>query len=186
MNRFGRVATFALAVLLAACGDAPVAPVASAPQFGAVAQSKNLNKLARYKNGPPTITIGFAMKAIGPAGGTISLAGFEVVVPPGAVSKWTNFTIRLPVDAQMSDYVWASFGPHGMHFDTPVTLRVPYSGTTADSDTAAHVMWFNGADWVELQTTRTLDGRLETLTNHFSDYGTQETAPSKGIIIVGG
>ncbi|HEX6560056.1 MAG TPA: hypothetical protein VF021_11355 [Longimicrobiales bacterium] len=145
-----------------------------------------MNSLARYRSGPPQITIGFAMKAIGPAGGTISLAGFEAVVPAGAVSKWTMFTIRLPIDRTMSDYVWASFGPHGMQFSVPVTLRLPYRGTTSEGDTATHVMWFDGAAWVELPTTFTQDGRIQTQTTHFSDYGTEETDPSKGIEPVGG
>ena len=186
MNLFGRVPAFALAVLLAACGDAPVAPVtpAASPQFSA-AQSNTLGKLARYKDGPPTITVRFVKKVIGPEGGSISLAGFEAIVPAGAVSKLTNFTIRLPVDPSESTYVWASFGPHGTVFNVPVTLRVPYSGTTAD-DGAAHVMWFDGSEWIQLKTTTTNDGRLETQTGHFSDYGTEETNPSRGISPVGG
>ncbi len=182
MIRVGRVAAFALAALVAACGDAPVAPVMP-PQYSA-AQSNDLSKVARYRNGPPQITIGFAMKAIGPAGGTISLAGFEVVVPPGAVSKWTNFTIRLPVDPRTSDHVWASFGPHGMVFAAPVTLKVPLRGTTADKDKNAHVMWFDGSQWLPLESKATGDGRLQTRTTHFSDYGTEETA--RGLTPVGG
>lgn len=185
MNLIGRVPALALAVLLAACGDAPVAPVtpAATPQFSA-AQSNTLGSLARYRNGPPAITVRFVKQVIGPEGGSIFLAGFEAIVPRGAVSLPTSFTIRLPVDPTMSDYVWASFGPHGTVFNVPVTLRVPYSGTTADGGTA-HVMWFDGSEWVQLKTTTTNDGRLETQTGHFSDYGTEETNPSKGISPVG-
>jgi hypothetical protein len=184
MKRFLSAAAVALTLLGAACDDAAVAPSPSQAQFSAA--SADLDALAKYRDGPPQIVIGFAMKAIGPAGGTISLAGFEVVVPKGAVSKWTNFTIRLPVDPNMGSYVWAEFGPHNVKFAQPVTLRVPYKGTTADGDETVHVMWYNGRDWIQLPSTLTIDGRIETLTDHFSEYGTEEAQPSKGITLGGG
>lgn len=184
MKRFFSAAAVALTLLGAACDDAAVAPSPSQAQFSASAA--DLDQLAKYRDGPPQIVIGFAMKAIGPAGGSIKLADFEVVVPKGAVSKWTNFTIRLPVDPKASPFVWAEFGPHNVKFAVPVTLRVPYKGTTADGSDAIHVMWYNGTAWVPLPTTLTTDGRIETLTDHFSEYGTEEAQPSKGITIAGG
>lgn len=182
MSRVHRVAAVALTLLAAACSDAPVAPQ-TRPQSSAAA-GEHSSPLARYRNGPPQITIGFAMKPIGPEGGTISLAGFEVVVPPGAVSKWTNFTIRLPVDPSMSDYVWASFGPHGMQFNTPVTLKLPYTGTTSEGNSTTHVMWFNGASWVELPTTFTTDGRIQTQTSHFSVDALFDQGVAEGVAVV--
>jgi len=183
MNRLARVVIGALALLAAACNDATVAPQTdSQEQFSA--QGADLSSLAKYRDGPPQIVIGFAMKAIGPAGGTISLAGFQAIVPPGAVSKWTNFTIRLPVDPTSSSYVWASFGPHGATFAAPVTIRLPYNGTTSEGDAATHVMWYDGSTWVELASAFTDDGRIETQTKHFSDYGT-EANPTRGITLSG-
>lgn len=182
MNRLVRVIAGALPLLLAACGEVAVAPQ-TARQLSAAAS--DLSRLAQYQNGPPQIVIGFALKSIGPAGGTISLAGFEVNVPPGAVSKMTNFTIRLPVDPKMASYVWAEFGPHGMNFGAPVTLKVPYKGTTSEGVLTTHVMWYDAAQWVPLPTTFTADGRIQTLTSHFSEYGTEENQPSRGITLSG-
>ena len=183
MNRLVRVVFGALPLLLSACGDVTVAPQTTRQQFSAGAT--DLSNLAQYQKGPPQIVIGLALKSIGPAGGAIKLAGFEVNVPPGAVSRNTMFTIRLPVDPHNSNYVWAEFGPHGSRFNVPVTLTLPYSGTTSEGDNTTHVMWFDGETWVELPTTFTADGRISTLTNHFSDYGTEEVTPSRGITLSG-
>ena len=183
MTRLTRATLCALSLTLFACSDVPDAPRLQ-PQHSA-SSGKNVDGIARYNNGPPQITIGFAMKSIGPEGGSISLLGFQVDVPRGAVSKPTNFTIRLPVDPQLSNYVWAEFGPHGMKFNAPVTLTVPYLGTSAENNPDAHVMWFNGTIWTQLPTTFTTDGRIQTQTNHFSDYGTEDYTPSKGLTPVG-
>ena len=62
---------------------------------------------------------------IGPKGGTISIpAGVALVVPPGAVSKPTTFTItRLP-----GTIVAYDFEPHGT-FNRPVEIHQPTLGT---------------------------------------------------------
>jgi hypothetical protein len=187
MNRVTRVAVAALLLFSAACGDEPVTPSTASvrPQL-ATAQGGDLTKLARWSDGGPNILFGFAMKSIGSAGGTIKLAGFEVIVPAGAVLKPTNFTIKLPADPSGSRYVWAEFGPHNQTFAVPVTLVLPYRGTTSEgSDTAVHVMWNDGGTWVKFETSVTADGRIQTNTNHFSEYGTEETEPARGITLAG-
>lgn len=161
--------------------DAPVEPSAR-PQFSV--EAGKLDQLARYQNGPLQITIGLALKTIGPQGGTIALAGFEVVVPPGAVDKATRFSIRLPIDPHASEFVRAEFGPH-QQFAVPVTIRLPLKGTTSEEYTGARVLWWSGTQWVPFETTLTEDGRIEAKTSHFSEYGT-EAPSSKGLILVGG
>ena len=173
---------FAVPLLFASasCGDhAAVDPAAGTPQYATT--TAKLDQLARYQNGPLPITIGLALKTIGAEGGTIALAGFEVVVPPGAVTKPTRFSIRLPIDPQNSEFVRAQFGPH-MTFKVPVTLRLPLKGTTAEYDTGARVLWWNGLEWIPFKTTPTADGRIETQTTHFSEYGT-EGPVARGIIL---
>jgi hypothetical protein len=185
MNRVTHVAVAALLLFSVACSDEPVTPSSAAvrPQL-ATTQGGDLTKLARWSDGGPHILFGFAMKSIGPAGGTIKIAGFEVIVPPGAVAKPTNFTIKLPADPSGSRYVWAEFGPHNQTFAFPVTLILPYRGTTSEgSESPVHVLWNNGGNWVPFETTVTADGRIQTKTNHFSEYGTEETA--RGITLAG-
>jgi hypothetical protein len=180
MRFFYRVTLLGLALLGASCSDQTPSEPGLTPQY--IETGSNLDQLARYQGGQVQITFGFALKAIGPQGGRIALAGFEVIVPPGAVSKTTFFTIRLPFDLSSSEFVRAQFGPH-QNFAVPVTIRLPLRGTTAEN-TAAHILWWNGTDWEPYPTQQTDDGRIETTTMHFSEFGTED--PSKGIILVGG
>lgn len=164
----------------ASCGDnASVDPAAAEPQYSTT--TAKLDQLARYQSGPLQITIGLALKTIGAEGGRIALAGFEVIVPPGAVTGPTRFSIRLPIDPHNSEFVRAQFGPH-MTFNVPVTLRLPLKGTTAEDNTSARVLWWNGLEWIPFATTLTADGRIETKTSHFSEYGT-EGSTQRGIIL---
>jgi hypothetical protein len=179
MNRLALIGAIALPILATACSDTPVAPQVR-PQF---ATDGGLGKVAKYKNGGPQ-SAKFASQTIGTEGGTISLGAFAVEVPPGAVSAPTTFTINLPSDSKRWSYVIAEFGPHGIQFAVPVTLTLPYSGTTSEGDATIHVLWNSGTDWVALPSWLTRDGRIQTQTNHFSEYGTEET--NRGITAAGG
>ena len=179
-----RFTLLVLTLLLGSCGDQ--APTEPTPQRHFSVNADKFDQLARYQTGTRTLTIAFAKKFIGPEGGQLSLGDFEVIVPPGAVDKWTLFTIRLPVDLTTSEYVRAEFLPH-QEFAVPVTIRLPLQGTTAEDDTNTHILWWNGYGWEPFATKVTDDGRIETQTSHFSEYGTEDpTDPSKGIILVGG
>jgi hypothetical protein len=172
MNRIGRVAAVALPLLLfAACENAPVAPQ-TRPQYSAE-DNADLTKVAKFRIALPN-DLSFASQLIGPTGGSISLAGFSVDVPAGAVTQTTLFTITLPTNGRALKSVLASFGPHGTTFNVPVTLTLPFAGTSAEGGTGIHVLWFDGSGWVALPTDRTSDGRIQTRTTHFSDYGTEE------------
>ena len=184
MRSFTRFTLLALTLVALSCGERSALEPALRREYSATADK--FDKLARYQDGPMTLTIAFAMKFIGPQGGTLSLLGFEVIVPPGAVTKSTLFSIRLPVDLTTSQFVRAEFAPH-QQFAAPVTIRLPLKGTTAENSSASHILWWNGYDWEPFATTLTADGRIETQTWHFSEFGTEEpTDPSKGIILVGG
>lgn len=164
-----------------ACADAePMAPVEIAPAFDA--SGVDVASIARF-NTQPNVLVGMAWKWIGPAGGSLRLLDFELVVPPGAVATDTRFTIRLPVDPKAVDHAFAEFGPHGTTFATPVIVRTPLRGTSAEGSTP-RVLWWSGSEWVPFETVVTADGRIETKTTHFSTYGTEE--PSRGITVAGG
>jgi hypothetical protein len=169
-----------MALLSASCGDGG-SLMEAGPQFSS-GSSPDVSYVARYSDGAPSITVAWAMAWIGPEGGSLRILDFEVVVPAGAVSSRTRFGIRLPVDPHQADRAMAEFTPHNVTFSKPVTLRLPYRGTTAEY-AASRILWWNGSAWVPF-TTELKDGRLETTTTHFSTYGTEE--PRRGITPLGG
>lgn len=143
----------------------------------------DLDSVARYSTPPDVKGAERETVVIGPAGGSIRLRDFEVIVPAGAVSGDVKFEIMILPEQARQAHAWASFKPHNQQFAVPVTLRVPYQTTESAGATDAHVLWRNKGTWEELPTTITTDGRLETQTDHFSVYATQRR---RGITMVGG
>jgi hypothetical protein len=118
---------------------------------------------------------------IGPAGGSLRVGDFEIVVPAGAVDREIMFRIRRPVDPRAAERAYAEFSPH-MTFAKPVTIRLPRAST--DAEGAPEAVWWSGTSWVPLETRQTEDGRIETVVDHFSYYGTARRA--KGLTTLGG
>lgn len=176
------LALLAIAVAASACGDHAALTAPAGPQYSS-GSAPDISAIAEYRDGTPQFTIAWSMAWIGPEGGSVRMLDFEVIVPPGALAKRTRLAIRLPVDPQHSTHAYAEFQPHGLQFAKPVTLRLPYSGTTADG-LPSSVLWWNGAGWDAFPSTLLPDGRLETTTTHFSTYGTE--MPTRGITPLGG
>jgi hypothetical protein len=179
------VAAFALCfVSLAGCADIdPVEPVVPEEQF-LLALIPNAGVLAEYRSSLLSLfTPRTAIRSIGPEGGSVELPGFEVVVPKGAVSGWTRFSIELPGSLLEAKRAFAEFEPHGVTFALPVTIRLPYRGTSAEGRKPS-IIWWDGAAWVRYPTTLRSDGLVEAQTDHFSVFGTED--PGRGITPVGG
>jgi len=174
-----RLGTLPLLLASASCStDAPVDPSAVA-QYSFSASK--LEQLARYQGGAHQPGTEMTVQMIGPEGGAISLDGFQIVVPAGAVERVVPFSIRLPVDPRESEFVRAILGPH-REFLVPVTIRLPLKGTTSEGDNTVRVLWWSGADWIPLESRVTEDGRIEAQTSHFSEFGL-ESSLYKGVIL---
>lgn len=174
LSKFGMTLVGAAVMALGGCGDMaePVSALGGTPAFSA-GGGPDLDRLARFE-ARPQITIAWAKKWIGPAGGRLDFQGFAIEVPAGAVDRVTQFTIKLPVDPQGSDRVVAEFLPHGARFAKPVAIELPYAGTSIAGASDPTIVWWNDA-WVDMGATLTGDGqRLRTLTDHFSTYGTTD------------
>jgi hypothetical protein len=184
------------AVFAASCDDArdvlsPDSPPSSsmARIDNAIASShsdddhlpNDLSDIARYRDASVHHGADVVSANIGPQGGSLRLGDFEIVVPAGAVSSVTRFSIQTFPENAKKKHAVASFMPH-RSFSKPVTVRVPLNSTRSAGDRGAHVMWWNGSDWTIMPTTVTSDGRLETKTWHFSMYATQY----RGFTLVGG
>lgn len=180
----------ATALSLAGCSEAAT----TAPERAsgvALAESRggpDLTRLAKFRT-PPSITIAWAKRWIGAEGGRLEFHGFAVEVPAGAVDRLTQFSIRLPVDPDGSERVLAEFGPH-QDFAVPVTIELPYAGTSIEGDgQRATVLWWNpdARDWSDMGAWLSADGgRLVTVTDHFSLFGTSSGYDSGGVTTSGG
>ena len=151
------------------------------------ASSASLDIIARFRV-KPQITIAWAKAWIGPAGGRLDFQGFTVIVPAGAVDKVTMFSIRLPVDPSGSERVVAEFGPHNVVFNQPVTIGLPFRGTSIEADPAnASVVWWNDGVWVPMGGGVSADGtQVLTKTPHFSEYGTTNAIKGGGTMLTSG
>lgn len=172
--------------LVAACGEAgsPLSgaelavPVESRVADQTALRVVNVERVAEYRVRHTRPENLWAKAWIGPAGGTVEYYGFRLIVPAGAVSKTTMFSISLPKDG--TERALAEFGPHNVTFAAPITIELPYVGTTAEGF-AARTLWFDeGANqWVNVGGVLTADGqRVKTAVSHFSTYGTAETRTS--------
>jgi hypothetical protein len=147
---------------------------AAVSTFNQTGSAPDLAMVASFKN-RRSLTIAWAKKWIGPEGGRLDFAGFAIDVPAGAVDRVTMFTINLPVDPKGAERVVAEFGPHNQQFAVPVTIELPYQGTTAEGMVNPTIGWWNDG-WVNMGGSLTSDGqRLKTKTSHFSTYAEMET-----------
>lgn len=178
------VPALALLAFVAAPGCAdrqaatPLAPeaVPSLSQGGSV---PDLAAVATFRT-RPSVPVAWAKKWIGPEGGRLDFQGFAIVVPAGAVDRVTQFSISLPVDPQGSEHVIARFGPHNQQFAQPVTVELPFRGTSIEgSASPAIVRWSD--EWVNMGSSPTPDGqRLKTQTYDFSTYATSDVVTTRG------
>lgn len=187
VRRVALALTVAAVSLAAGCADVrDTAVVPTAPDVGPAFNSNaSVSSLARF-NARPQITIAWARKWIGPEGGRLDFQGFAIEVPAGAVSRTTQFSIRLPVSPHGAEHVVAEFGPHNTRFAKPLTIELPYRGTSIEGSPSAHVVWWNNG-WVGMGGAVTADGaRLSTTTDHFSTYGTTDEGRIGGVSASGG
>jgi hypothetical protein len=100
----------------------------------------------------------------------VEIEGFRVDVPAGALPQDTTITIRLPADPVLGKRVIAEFEPHGIQFNTPVTLSFPLTGVSVGTGPLEVGRWENGG-WTGLGGWLSADGlRLYGTTPHFSLY----------------
>jgi len=190
MNRrwFKWSAKLAIVVALAttSCDRGPVAPeIPADPQAGLIGNLLNgltgSSSPFQLVTDPLSLTLGnlAATKIIGPAGGSISLNGHSIVVPAGAVSLPTLFTMTAITDGHitvdLSAVAWLlgrliDVGERG--FSKQVTLTLSYANNTSITDPSRLVIvHLNGSRSEVLPTTvDTVNKTASAKLNHFSKY----------------
>ena len=166
------LATLACALLaLAGCSNdaqAPLAPTQTpSAVLGGVLQ---VNQLLQFVGLPDLSGVRHAEKLIvASEGGFVELNGFRVDIPAGALPYDATVTIDLPTDNVLGKRLMAEFGPHGIQFNTPVTLTFPLAGVLWNGSPIEVARWENGA-WTSLGGTVS-NGKLQGQTPRFSAYG---------------
>ena len=165
---------FAAALLvLAGCSDrvgSPLAPEGEASKL-LNASGIDVNGVLEFVALPDLTQARHAEKFVRASeGGFVELNGFRVDIPAGALPHDALITIDLPQDAVLGMRLIAEFGPHGIQFNTPVTLSFPLSGVSLSGAAIEVGRWENGA-WSSLGGWTSADGsRLQGTTPHFSSY----------------
>jgi hypothetical protein len=107
-------------------------------------------------------------------GGIVSWGRFRVDIPAGALSEDTEIKISRP----NPQAVMCELEPHGIQFNTPVTLRIDYGGTAAADNEAnmpsLGVYWYNEDSGIWEVVGKRIDAKsnkMEASLEHFSKYG---------------
>jgi hypothetical protein len=162
----------AAALVLAGCSERAQAPLAPTAPTAVLSGTIDVNGLLQFVGTPNLSGARHAEKYIHASeGGYVELNGFRVDIPAGALPCDTTVTIDLPNDAVLAKRVMAEFGPHGVQFNTPVTLSFPLTGVLLNGGPFGVARW-EGDHWVQLGGWVSADGtRLYGTTPHFSYYG---------------
>jgi len=109
-------------------------------------------------------------RIIASQGGFVELNGFRVDIPAGALPADTTVTIKLPTTLLLGRRLVADFEPHGVQFNTPVTLTFPLAGVLVLGPVEVG-RWENNA-WTSLGgNVDWWTARLTAQTPRFSTYG---------------
>ncbi|XP_035692616.1 ankyrin-1-like [Branchiostoma floridae] len=137
---------------------------------------------------------------IGPNGGKLQTASCAVIVPPGALSRITEFTcqvvkttdVNIPLEADdllVSDII--ELGPHGTRFSKPVTVEMHYSSTPSEG-TREFAIWATDdkIDWTVPNVKEKSEDKLTVAVDHFSIFAVisrlkhdQVTVSTEGCIL---
>ncbi|MCB9557931.1 MAG: hypothetical protein H6707_17595 [Deltaproteobacteria bacterium] len=117
-----------------------------------------------------------AQQGVGPAGGTVELAGVKLEIPAGALDA----TTQIAVSSVSSGYPAVKSGtrtvslffaltPHGLTFKTPVTLTIPLKTTPTGTVTLYHAQ-DGGTSWSAVSGATTSGNKVSAQINGFSYY----------------
>jgi hypothetical protein len=174
-----------IAPLMTACSDVPTEPQPQ-PRFTRQFYTgvEQVEVVARdFETGEAS-----AMRKIGRLGGSVSVGGVTLVIPPGALDRVVAITVTVPAGGQLS----VKLEPHGIQFNRPAYLAFVLNGTDYNE---ANVDELSGAFHQDGMTASVVTPReimpIEIMNGlaafgvwHFSDYAV--TKKRKGLILVGG
>lgn len=159
------------ALLLGGCSGDRVLPLAPAVPALEVSSDIDLTGVLSFAELPDLSKARHAERYIRAAeGGVVELHGFRVEIPAGALPADTLVTIDLPTDQTLAKRVLAELGPHGIRFNTPVTISFPLEGVLLPGGAIEVRRWEKGG-WTSLGGSTAAGGRsFFSTTPRFSTY----------------
>jgi len=120
--------------------------------------------------------------AVGPEGGTVSVEGLTLEIPPGALSEEVSITLEeislgaggIPAGFLALDGTVFDLGPDGLRFDEPVALTLRYSAGDVPAGVAESELRMLHLDGGVAVLESTIDRTSRTVTayvEHFSGVG---------------
>jgi hypothetical protein len=162
------LACCAIVLVLANCSaDAPTS-AAAAPTYS-LSRAGSRHDLLSCPGGDDNAV---ARKVIGPKGGTLSLNGFSMVVPRGALLDTATFVMRVPEAQVLKVRIRARDQQHFL-FEKPVSITLDYSRcVNVPSDpTGWHVDEITNEELEQMPGFVNVDAQTFTLqTGHLSGY----------------
>ncbi len=171
------VAVLALAFALASCGEAPVAPAAPDVVQPNAQTSPELLELLSRPVGQLGLVRCEALPAdresewIGPQGGTLRVGPHRLVIPAGALKRWTLIRAEAPSEHGVRRVV---FEPHGLEFEKPVALTMSFDRCNLLGTLLPGHIVYTTEDLRILEVLNAVPNLLREETtakiDHFSDY----------------
>jgi len=154
------LAVASAAIFVAACSSSPAS---SSPKDGSAPDAP-----------ADSVVTQSSTVSVGPAGGTVSVAGASVVIPADALSSPTSITVAVATDAPPLPSNLTPLGsifaftPHGQPFSSPVMISVPFTAP-ATGTPQLYVASPDSNGWLgPLTEATTGDGVLSLQVVHFS------------------
>ncbi|MGH7450660.1 MAG: hypothetical protein ACRENG_04910 [bacterium] len=106
--------------------------------------------------------IGTSTALIGPAGGVLTRAKHQLVIPAGALSK----TVKVTFSILASAYLECELKPYGLRFNKPVYLILSYNGACDRNldESALKVAYYNPQTQLGVLIPTAIDSELNTVT----------------------
>lgn len=106
--------------------------------------------------------IGTSTAMIGPAGGVLTRAKHQLVIPAGALSK----TVKISFAMLASAYLECELKPFGLKFNKPVRLILSYNGACDSNldESALKVAYYNPQTQLGVLIPTAIDTKLNTVT----------------------
>lgn len=125
---------------------------------------------------------------VGAAGGSVTINGVRIDVPPGALSAPVTLSVSpataLPAAPQGATAAGTAFdlGPAGTTFAQPVTVTLPFDATQVGAGSEAVLFKGDGAGWTELPAQAVVAGSVSATTTSFSPFRVFSIVPRPRIV----